>query len=68
MSSPFDRWRVGWAGPDRASPHILCTLATQHGGGGEVLYVDLGWVRDTERKKAEWKWLLKSIFRELDAR
>ncbi|MSR61634.1 MAG: serine/threonine protein kinase [Planctomycetes bacterium] len=41
-ASPFDRWRLGWNGPQRLRPHVIYTVATDAQGKNALVHFDWG--------------------------
>jgi len=62
-SSIFDRWRLGWAGAERITPHLLVSFANTDPVG-----VDFGWALAGSRERDAWEREIQAMFLDLKRR
>ena len=59
--SPFDRWKITWRGPKRASPYWVLTLAGNAAGDRTTVRIDGGQTRSGTDDAARWQRLATQL-------
>ena len=62
-ASVFDRWSLGWQGPERLEPHVLFTILSDPAGERAVLLAEGGVVDSSQLATSDWSSRLRETLR-----